>query len=82
MPVGRTGQCWDNAVAESFFSMLKNEMYHHHRFGTRARARLAVADYIDVFYNRRRHSTINYQTPAQAMNNVLARTDPTADQAA
>jgi len=56
--VGRTGVCWDNAVAESFFSALKNEMFHHHRFDTRTRARFAVADYIEVFYNRRRlHSS-------------------------
>lgn len=83
LSVGRTGVCWDNAVAESFFSMLKNEMYHHQHLPTRARARLAVADYIEVFYNRqRRHSTLNYQTPAQAMNAFLARTDPAADLAA
>lgn len=67
--VGRTGVCWDNAVAESFFSALKNEMFHHHRFATRARARFAVADYIEVFYNRQRlHSSLSYRTPAQALN--------------
>ena len=65
--MGRTGVCWDNAAAESFFSSLKNEMYHHEAFTTRARAQFAVADYIEVFYNRiRRHSTIGYQTPAHA----------------
>ena len=64
--VGRTGVCWDNAVAESFFSALKNEMFHHQHFQTRARARFAVADYIEVFYNRRRlHSTLGYRTPAE-----------------
>jgi hypothetical protein len=45
--------CWDNAVAESFFATLKNEMYHRRTFATRARARFAVAEYIEVFYNRR-----------------------------
>ena len=66
--VGRTGVCWDNSVAESFFSALKNEMFHHQRFPTRARARFAVADYIEVFYNRRRlHSTLGYRTPAEAL---------------
>ena len=66
--VGRTGVCWDNAVAESFFSALKNEMFHHQRFPTRARARFAVADYIEVFYNRRRlHSALDYRTPAEAL---------------
>jgi putative transposase len=66
--VGRTGVCWDNAVAESFFSALKNEMYHHHHFATRTRARFAVADYIEVFYNRRRlHSSLGYRTPARTL---------------
>jgi putative transposase len=61
---GRTGVCWDNAVAESFFASLKNEMYSHHLYATRARARFAVADYIEVFYNRRRlHSSLGYRTP-------------------
>jgi putative transposase len=66
--VGRTGVCYDNAVAESFFGTLKNEMYHRYRFPTRARARFAVADYIEVFYNRKRHhSTLGYRTPAQTL---------------
>jgi putative transposase len=66
--VGRTGVCWDNAVAESFFSALKNEMFHHHVFTTRARARFAVADYIEVFYNRQRlHSSLGYRTPAEPL---------------
>ena len=66
--VGRTGVCWDNAVAESFFSALKNEMFHHQQFPTRARARFAVADYIEVFYNRRRlHSSLGYRTPHEAL---------------
>jgi len=67
--VGRTGVCWDNAVAESFFAALKNEMYYRQTFPTRARARFAVADYIEVFYNRQRlHSTLGYRTPAEALN--------------
>lgn len=65
--MGRTGVCWDNAVAESFFSSLKNEMYHHYAFLSRGRARFAVADYIEAFYNRTRlHSSIGYRTPAEA----------------
>jgi len=60
--------CWDNAAAESFFAVLKNEMYHRESFPTRARARFAVADYVEVFYNRQRlHSTLNYRTPAEAL---------------
>ena len=66
--LGRTGVCWDNAAAESFFAVLKNEMYHRETFTTRARARFAVADYIEVFYNRQRlHSSLGYRTPAEAL---------------
>jgi putative transposase len=67
--VGRTGVCWDNAAAESFFASLKNEMYYRYTFPTRARAKFAVADYIEVFYNRRRlHSTLGYRTPTEALS--------------
>lgn len=66
--VGRTGVCWDNAAAESFFATLKNEMYHRRRFDTRAKARFAVAEYIEIFYNRKRlHSSLGYRTPAEAL---------------
>jgi len=69
--VGRTGVCWDNAVAESFFATLKNEMYYRHIFPTRARARFAVAEYIEVFYNRQRlHSTLGYRTPREALDTL------------
>jgi putative transposase len=68
--LGRTGVCWDNAAAESFFAALKNEMYHRQPFATRARARFAVAEYIEVFYNRQRlHSTLGYRTPFEALTN-------------
>ena len=74
---GRTGVCWDNAAAESFFATLKNEMYYRQSFGTRARARFAVAEYIEVFYNRRRlHSTLGYRTPLEALTDY--RTAATA----
>jgi putative transposase len=66
---GRTGVCWDNAAAESFFAALKNEMYYQQTFPDRARARFAVAEYIEVFYNRiRLHSTLGYRTPFEALN--------------
>lgn len=72
--VGRTGVCWDNAAAESFFATLKNEMYHRHRFDTRARARFAVAEYIEIFYNRQRlHSTLGYRTPAEVLTDYQTR---------
>lgn len=67
--MGRTGVCWDNSVAESFFASLKMEMYYHEVFHTRSRARFAVMNYIEVFYNRkRRHSTLEYRTPVQTWN--------------
>ncbi|WJK38458.1 IS3 family transposase [Solwaraspora sp. WMMA2056] len=71
--VGRTGVCWDNTAAESFFATMKNEMYHRERFDTRARARFAVAEYIEVFYNRQRlHSSLDYRTPAEALTGYQA----------
>jgi transposase InsO family protein len=72
--VGRTGVCWDNAAAESFFATLKNEMYYRQRFTARARARFAVAEYIEIFYNRQRlHSHLGYRTPAEALADYQAR---------
>lgn len=61
--------CGDNGAAESFFSTLTNEMYHHQQyFDTRAQARFAVAEYIEIFYNGiRLHSTVGYRTPAGAL---------------
>ena len=56
--MGRTGVCWDNAAAESFFATLKNEMYHQQVFTTRGRARFAVAEYIEVL------TTVVDHTPA------------------
>ena len=80
LSVGRTGTCHDNAVAESFFSMLKNEMVHLVRFKTRAEARAKIAEYIEADYNRNRlHSTLGYRTPAQARADHFTHTpaDPT-----
>lgn len=66
--MGKTGICYDNAAAESFFATLKNEMYYRYTFESKKRARFAVAEYIEVFYNRQRHhSTLGYRTPAQAL---------------
>ncbi|MFI5979233.1 IS3 family transposase [Streptomyces sp. NPDC051452] len=64
--VGRTGVCWDNAMAESFFGALKNELVHRTAFPTRRHARRAITRYIEVFYNRKRlHSGLGYKTPAE-----------------
>lgn len=62
--MSRKGNCYDNAVMESFWSSLKNELVHRRRFATRADARTAIFDYIEAFYNRtRRHSSLGYQSP-------------------
>lgn len=62
--MSRKGNCWDNAVAESFFATLKTELVYTRRFATRAEAREAIFDFIEVFYNRRRrHSTLGYLSP-------------------
>lgn len=64
--MGKVGQCWDNAMAESFFASLKNELVYRTVFPTRAHARKAIAEYIEVFYNRTRlHSALGYKTPAE-----------------
>jgi transposase InsO family protein len=60
---------YDNAVAESFFSSLKNELVHHCDFATRDEARAKIFDYIEYFYNRTRiHETLGYRTPEQVEN--------------
>ena len=64
--MGRVGQCWDNAMAESFFASLKNELVYRTVFPNQAKAKQAVAEYIEVFYNRIRiHSALGYRTPAE-----------------
>lgn len=64
--VGRTGICYDNAMAESFFAALKNERVHRTQYPTREHARRDIARYIELRYNsRRRHSSIGYKTPNQ-----------------
>jgi transposase InsO family protein len=63
--MSRPGQCWDNAVAESFFASLKNELIYPGIWATRTEARRAVFEYIELFFNRRRrHSAPGYRSPA------------------
>jgi putative transposase len=58
--------CWDNAPMESFFASLKKELVHGADFATRAEARAAIVEYIEVFYNnQRRHSSLGYVSPAE-----------------
>ena len=62
--MSRKGDCWDNAVAESFFATLEFELIEQQVFATRSVARTAIFDFIEVFYNRQRsHQTLDYKTP-------------------
>lgn len=64
--MSRKGNCWDNAVTESFFGILKNELVHHERFATRQEAKDHLFDYIEVFYNRSRmNPATEYLAPAE-----------------
>jgi transposase InsO family protein len=70
--LGRTGVCWDNALAESFFASLKNERVHHMVYPTRTKAKDDIARYIELHYNRRRiHSALGYRTPHEVRNEYL-----------
>lgn len=63
--LSRPRQCWDNAVAESFFATLKGELIDTRSWATRAQVRRAVFEYVEVFYNRQRlHSSLGYLSPA------------------
>lgn len=62
--MSRKANAWDNAVVESFFSSLKNELTHNRTFQTREQARSEIFDYIEIFYNRQRaHATLQFMSP-------------------
>ena len=64
--MSRKGNCWDNAVAESFFSILKSELVYQTNFYNKQDALQKVFEYIEIYYNRqRKHSTIGYMNPSQ-----------------
>jgi putative transposase len=72
--LGRTGICYDNALAESFFGTLKNERVHRTVYPTRKRAKEDIARYIEIFYNRQRlHSGLGYRSPHEVRNEYLNR---------
>jgi putative transposase len=72
--VGRTGICYDNAMAESFNAALKNELVHRTEYPTREYARRDIVRYIECWYNsRRRHSGLQYRTPRQVHDEYLER---------
>jgi len=69
--MSRKGNCWDNAVAESFFKSLKTELIYHANYSTIKEAERDVFEYIEVYNNRTRiHSTLNYYSP-EAFQTVL-----------
>jgi transposase InsO family protein len=64
--MSRKGDCWDNAVAESFFSTFKAELVHREDLASRSQTRALVFEYIEGFYNRRRrHSALGYLSPVK-----------------
>ena len=72
MSMSRKGNCWDNAVAESFFSILERELIDDADWHTRREAMSAIFEFIEVWYNRqRRHSTLNYLSPADYETKLL-----------
>ncbi len=70
--MSRKGNCWDNAVVESFFATLKKEEVHREHYFTREQAKTRLFFYIEVFYNRkRRHSALGYQSPHHYEQSLL-----------
>ena len=70
--MSRKGDCYDNAVAESFFSTLKNELFYGQRFVSREQARSEIFKFMEIFYNRQRlHQSLNYITPEMAELEVV-----------
>jgi putative transposase len=70
--MGSKGDCWDNAVAESFFATLKKELVRRRSWPSRRELTSEVCEYIEAFYNRtRRHSTLGYLSPADYENTTL-----------
>jgi len=65
---GRTGQCWDNALSESFFASLKGELIDLQAWPTKAMARRAIVEYIAWYNGTRLHSTLGYRSPADFEN--------------
>jgi len=76
--VGRVANCWDNSVAESFFSTLKRELVSQTRYATRDQARQEISAWISRYNTRRTHSTLNHQTPTKRENHHRQRLNQTA----
>ena len=64
--MSRKGNCWDNAVAESFFKTLKTELIYHEKYESILQAKTSIFEYIEIWYNRKRlHSSLGYKTPLE-----------------
>ena len=74
LSLGRTGQCWDNALAESFFASLKGELIDTQAWPTRTEARRAIVEYIGWYNGTRLHSTLGYRSPAEYETSAERRT--------
>ena len=74
LSLGQKGQCWDNALAESFFATLKAELVERYIWPTRAGARAAIFEFVESWYNLRRlHSSLGYMSPAEYEASVLTQ---------
>jgi transposase InsO family protein len=72
--MSRKGNCYDNAVMESFFHTLKTELIGFENFQTREEAKMKIFDYIEIYYNRQRiHSSIDYFAPVEYENNLISK---------
>lgn len=75
--MSRKGDCYDNAVAESFFGTIKNELILGQTFGSREEARGEIFEYIEIFYNKKRmHQSLGYKTPEMIEQGVTRSTRP------
>ena len=71
--MSRPGNCYDNAMIESFWGKLKAEMVNHRKFATKEEARVAIFEYIEMFYNRKRlHAALGYVSPVQFEARLVA----------
>ncbi len=70
--MSRKGNCWDNAVAENFFKIIKSELIYHKRYISQQQAILEVFEFIEIWYNRKRiHSYLGYETPEEYGKNKI-----------
>ncbi len=64
--MSRKGNCWDNAVAENFFKILKSEMTDHRKYKTHSQAKIEIFEFIEIWYNRKRsHEKLGYISPTE-----------------